>query len=242
MIIEETPSEIQTVWLRVSSDCFELAGRIIYADIVIIGDRFNKLTEGLSDGAIQGGGEGGKAAPDFMMTLLSYVQTITIKGHRCRYSSASINAQAVRSMVNLKQTILCPDWHIVSISQLCFYRICPLFAGLAYHSVTIHNIQASGPVADFPLHQFMPILDNAKHVTLFLPMTTSYIGRDGWGNHGLPQDLAYPTRKLDSVGLLIGTSASEFETLCNTSRRSVEICSTSHLQDFLASFIALNST
>ena len=246
VIIEKTPSKIQPVWLRVSSDCFELAGKSIYAEIELRGTRFDKLIEGCRDGAIEGGGEGGKAARGFKATLLSYVQTITIHRHQweCRTLSRSTMIQAARLMTNLKQTILCPDSGIKSIREFCSHGVCPIIAGLASDSVTIHNIRAVGPSGSLPLHQFMPIFDNVKHATLFLPTTASYVGRGVFlkRKHGLPQDLAYPTRKLDSVRLLIGLNDSEIESMEHTLERAVGLCKTSHLQDFLASFIALNPT
>ena len=151
--------------------------------------------------------------------------------------------RAARLMTNLKQTILCPDSRIKSILQFCPHGVCGIIAGLTSHSVTIHNIRARGPNGCSPLQQFMPIFDNVKHATLFLPTTASYIGR---GVHertlGQPIDLAYPTRKLDSVRLLIGLNYSEIETMEHTLEGAVGLCKTSHLQDFLASFIALNST
>jgi len=243
VIIEKTPSKIQPVWLRVSSDCFELAGRIIYAEIEIRGTRFNKIIEGCRDGATEAGEKGGKATRGRKATLLSYVQTIAIHDHQCRTLSRGTMKRAARLMTNLKQTILCPDSGIKSIREFCSHGVCPIIGGLASHSVTIHNIRARGPNGCSPLQQFMPIFDNVKHATLFLPTTASYIGTVVHERilRGQPIHLAYPTEKLDSVRLLIGLNDPEIETMEHTLEGAVGLCKTKHLQDFLASFIALDS-
>ena len=119
MIIKQTDTKTQPVWLRASSDCFELAGKIIYAKIEIYGDRFKKLTKGCMDTMAGSEGKDGKVPGELKARLLSYVETITIKGHQCPTSSPRTMAQAASLMINLKQIILCPDFGITTMPAPC---------------------------------------------------------------------------------------------------------------------------
>jgi len=130
MIIKQTGTKTQPVWLRVSSDCFEVAGKIIYAKIEIYGDRFKKLIKGCMDTRAEAEGKDGSVPGESKARLLSSVQTTTINGHQCPTSSPNAITRAARLMTNLKQTILCPDYRIKSIRELCLHRICPILAGL----------------------------------------------------------------------------------------------------------------
>lgn len=95
---------------------------------------------------------------------------------------------------------------------------------------------------DGPLELFTNILNKAEHATLIVPPTSFYMGTPGFPAHlrGRPEDLAYPTKHLKSVRLIVGIS--EMDLMIQSLDRPMELSSMAALQEFLAEFINLNPT
>ena len=95
---------------------------------------------------------------------------------------------------------------------------------------------------DGPLELFTNILNKAEHATLIVPPTSFYMGTPGHPAHirGRPEDLAYPTRHLKSVRLIIAIS--EMDLMMQSEDRPMTLSTMGALQEFLAGFINLNTT
>ena len=91
---------------------------------------------------------------------------------------------------------------------------------------------------------FTPILDHVKHATLVIQPLASYVGKGGpvdmTRKNGRPQDLAAPTRPLESVRIIVAMSDSEIESMEGALERSPNLAKLGPLQEFLASFLNLH--
>jgi hypothetical protein len=152
-------------------------------------------------------------------------------------------AQAASLMTSLKKIVLYPDFGITSCRQNYRQSICPLLDNLKADAVTIQNIRQIGPAGSRPLEQFDSISDNVKHATLVLPSTAPFIGGGSSDQHPQwsPRDLAFSTRNLDSVRLIIGLNLNEALRIEAKLGRRVSICKSIPLQAFLASFLTAHS-
>jgi hypothetical protein len=249
MIIAKTDRKMLPACLRVSSQWFHLAGKLLYSNIVI--GRGGVTARALLKGADiafsdQDDRNLEAAKPDFKQQLLKYVQTITINDHACSTHEGTRSAltRGFKCMTGLKQTILCPEASFTRTDPLCGGNSgCPILAGIQCHSVTIQNIRRQGTPGS-PLELFTPILDHVKHATLVIQPLASYIGKGGpvdmTRKNGRPQDLAVPTRKLGSVRILVAMSDSEIGSMESALERAANLAKLGPLQDFLAAFISLH--
>lgn len=182
------------------------------------------------------------AKTGFKRQSLKYVQTIIIEHHTCPTDEAARNnlTRGTSLMTGLKQAILCPEASFSKTMHLCGKKPgCPILAGLECHSVTIQNIRKQG-TSGGPLEMFTPILDHVKHATLVIQPLASYVGKSGpvdtTRKIGRPQDLAAPTRHLESVRIIVAMSDSEIESMEGALERSPNLAKLGPLQEFLASF------
>lgn len=253
LIIAKTDRESLPACLRVSSQWFHLAGKVLYSDIVIGWHGATSFMEGAGvANAIQvKSSEIAYQTPriartDFKRQLLKYVQTITIKGHTCPTEEADRSAltTGAKLMTGLKQTILSPQARFTETFPLCGSQPgCPILAGIECHSVTIQSIRRQGP-SGHPLEEFSPIFDHVEHATLVIQPLVYYIGTgkpaELSGGNWAPQDLALSTRNLQSVRILVAISQGETELMEEESDRFASLASLGPLQVFLASFINLH--
>ena len=253
LIIAKTDRKSLPACLRVSSQWFHLAGKVLYPDIVIGWSGAAKLMRGAgisrplsarsSDIAHQ---KPKDAKTGFKRQLLEYVQTITIKGHTCPTEEADRSAltRGAKLMTGLKQTILSPQARFTETLPLCGNQPgCPILAGIECHSVTIQSIRRQGP-SGHPLEDFSPIFDHVEHATLVIQPLVYYIGTgqpaELSGGNWPPQDLVLSTRNLQSVRILVAISHGEAALMEEESERTASFASLGPLQSFLASFINLH--
>jgi hypothetical protein len=253
MIITQTDRKTLPACLRVSSQWFDLAGKALYSDVSIGWVDATELMRGAGIASTaQEIQKSRDAKTGYKRQLLKYVQTITIGEHTCPTDKAARSklTQGARLMTGLKQTILCPEAEFKRTMPLCGKKDgCPILAGIRCHSVTIQDIRRKG-ASGGPLEQFTPIFDYVKHATLVIQPLAPYIGKGGpvdmARKYGRPQDLAVPTRNLESVRIIVAMSNSDIESINDALDMSffLEKCpkfaEVGHLQDFLAAFINLH--
>lgn len=259
LIIQQVDYETIPTCLRVSKHCFDVAGKILYAEIEIghesdpeammmgaeIIESKAKGTgkEGDSKGA--GNSEGKEIKKtNFKRQLLKHVRSIVVRSHECPRQKTGRMAltKAARMMTGLKRAILAPEADFMATHPLC-QRIsgCPLVAGLKCDSLTIHNIQVDGG-DDGPLELFTTILNKVQHATLVIPPTAFYMEIRGGMAHlsGQPEDLSYATKHLKSVRLIVAIS--EMEMMMQGTDFPTTLTTIEPVQEFLAKFINLNDT
>jgi hypothetical protein len=253
MIIQEVDYLTLPTCLRVSKHCFEVAGKNLYAELLIDEETdVQKLMMGaeITNPRIKRGSGAeitDQPKTNFKRKLLKFVQSVTIRTHRCPDQRAARTAliKAAGTMTSLKRMILSPHADFMATHPLCDEeRGCPITAGLKCHSLTIHNIQIDG-TDDGPLKLFLKELDHVQHATLVIPPTAFYMGSlPGQMAHlsGRPEDLAYPTRKLKSVRLIVAISEMDLLMQGDDSAVPAKLAPNTAVQEFLASFINLNPT
>jgi hypothetical protein len=212
-----------------------VAGKTLYAELVI-----DEETDG-SD-ILMGAEE--KEPRNFKAQLLKHVQAITIRSHHCptKRTERSALTKAAKHMTGLQRVILCPDSDFFATFPLCENEAgCPIVGGLKPKSLTIGGISVDG-TDDGPLELFTNIIKKTKHATLIVPPTAFYMGTPGFPPHlrGRPEDLAYPTRHLKTVRLIIAIT--EMEIFMQSTDRPTTLSSLEALQEFLAEFLNLNES
>jgi hypothetical protein len=267
MIIAQVDYVTLPTCLRVSKHCFEVAGKLLYANIEV-GDEYDaeaimtgaeiidtneKKTDKVgkeAEGSRPNGEGEGKAQgkeikkTNFKRQLLKHVQSIVIRAYECPKTKTGRIAltKAARMMTGLKRAILVPEADFMATLPLCQRESgCPIVAGIKCDSLTIHNIQVDG-TDDGPLELFTTVLQKVQHATLIIPPTAFYMEIRGGMAHlsGQPEDLSYATRHLKSVRLIVGIT--EMQLMMQNMEFPTTLTTIEPVQEFLAKFINLNDT
>lgn len=244
--------------LRVSHQWFHITGRVLYADMFVMGEIKQGVIEGeefmlgadvtstraKKKEAREAKKEGRNVVQrtNFKQQLLGYIQTLTILAHPCPTQQARKSAivKASKMMTGLQRVIICPETSNDTMEPLCQAILgCSILAGTKGHSFTLHELRSEGCMAE-PLDLYQSTLKRFQHATLVVPATTFYMDLKGSFTYlyGRPKDLVDWTRELRSIRLIIGTSVEDMDK--GTYENPVITTDISSVLNYLATFINLN--